>query len=134
VRVDSAWGSALLTGDIEARSETELVRERPQELRADVLVVPHHGSLTSSTPPFVAAVAPEIAVFTPGYRNRFGHPRPAVVARYASAGVRIFRTDHDGALTFAFGPDAPREPQAQRDLDRRYWHDRPQRAGVSPLD
>jgi competence protein ComEC len=134
VRVDSAWGSVLLTGDIEARSEAELVRERRDELRADVLVVPHHGSLTSSTPPFVAAVAPEIAVFTPGYRNRFGHPRPAVVARYANAGVRVFRTDHDGALTFVFGPGAAHEPQAQRDLDRRYWHDRPVRAGASPLD
>jgi competence protein ComEC len=133
VRVDSAWGSVLLTGDIEARSEAELVRERPQELRADVLLVPHHGSLTSSTPPFVAAVAPEIAVFTPGYRNRFGHPRPAVVARYIAAGARVFRTDHDGALTFTFGPGATREPRAQRDLDRRYWHDRPETV-ASPLD
>jgi hypothetical protein len=51
----------------------------------DVLVVPHHGSRTSSTPPFVAAVAPGVAVFTPGYRNRFGHPRPEVVARYHMA-------------------------------------------------
>jgi competence protein ComEC len=134
VRVDSAWGSALLTGDIEARSEAELVRERPQELRADVLVVPHHGSRTSSTPPFIAAVAPEIAVFTSGYRNRFGHPRQAVVARYAAAGARVYRTDYEGALTFAFAPGAPREPKAQRELDRRYWHDRPERAVASPLD
>jgi competence protein ComEC len=134
VRVESPWGSALLTGDIEARSEAELVREDAAALRADVLIVPHHGSLTSSTPAFVAAVAPAVAVFTPGYRNRFGHPRPAVVARYTGAGIRVYRTDHDGALTFRFRPDAGREPRAERDHDRRYWRDAPERGGASPLD
>jgi competence protein ComEC len=134
VRVESPWGSALLTGDIEARSEAELVREDAAALRADVLIVPHHGSLTSSTPAFVAAVAPAVAVFTPGYRNRFGHPRPAIVARYTGAGIRVYRTDHDGALTFRFRPDAGREPRAERDHDRRYWRDAPERGGASPLD
>ena len=54
-------------------------------LRADVLVVPHHGSRTSSTPAFIAAVAPRIAIIAAGYRNRFGHPRAEIVARYVHA-------------------------------------------------
>ncbi|MEP6657443.1 MAG: DNA internalization-related competence protein ComEC/Rec2, partial [Betaproteobacteria bacterium] len=75
VRIESAHGSALLTGDIEARSETTLLMNGAA-LRSEVLVVPHHGSRTSSTAAFITAVAPRVAIFTPGYRNRFGHPRP----------------------------------------------------------
>src|SRR4030095_4345577 len=109
IRIDSDHGSVLLTGDLEARGELDLVRRDASALKADILLVPHHGSLTSSTPAFIPAVAPEIAVYTPGYRNRFGHPRPAVVARYDSAGIRGFRTDYDGALAFpvcSCGPKA----------------------------
>ncbi len=131
VRVDSAHGSVLLTGDLEARGELELVRQSPELLTADVLVVPHHGSLTSSTPAFIAAVAPEIAVYTPGYRNRFGHPRPEVVARYDGAGARSYRTDYDGALTFTFAPGASRLPRAEREHDKRWWRDAPERTSAS---
>jgi len=130
VRVDSAWGSVLLTGDLEARGELDLVRRDASLLKADVLVVPHHGSLTSSTPAFVAAVAPDIAVYTPGYRNRFGHPKSEVVARYAAAGIRSYRTDYDGALTFTFAPGATRRPRAEREEDRRYWREAPVRETV----
>ena len=99
-----------------------------------MLLVPHHGSRTSSTAAFIAAVAPEIAVYTSGYRNRFGHPRPDVVARYDRAGVRGYRTDHDGALTFTFAPGSPRTPRAERAHDRRYWRDAPVRGDATPLD
>lgn len=132
VRIDSNHGSVLLTGDLEARGELDLVRRDAGALKADVLLVPHHGSLTSSTPAFIAAVAPEIAVYTPGYRNRFGHPRPAVVARYDLAGIRTFRTDYDGALTFTFAPITSRLPRAEREHDRRYWRDAPVREPVLP--
>jgi competence protein ComEC len=127
VRVESDYGSALLTGDIEARSEAELLRADPDALKVDVLLVPHHGSRTSSTPPFIAATAAPFAVFTPGYRNRFGHPRPDVVARYADAGARLFRTDYDGALTFVFAPGVPLAPRVERADNRRYWRDAPLR-------
>jgi competence protein ComEC len=130
VRVESDFGTALLTGDLEARGELELVRDDPESLRADLLVVPHHGSMTSSTPAFIAAVAPEFAVYTPGYRNRFGHPRPEVMARYDASGIRTFRTDFDGALTFMFAPNAPRAPRAEREFDRRYWRDAPLRTSA----
>ena len=134
VRIDSAFGSALLTGDLEARGERDLVRADPAALKSDVLLVPHHGSLTSSTPAFVAAVSPAVAVYTPGYRNRYGHPRAAVVARYDAAGIRSFRTDYDGALTFTFAPGVSREPRAERDHDRRYWRDAPVREALPPVD
>jgi competence protein ComEC len=127
VRIDSARGSVLLTGDLEARGELELVRRSAGQLKVDVLLVPHHGSLTSSTPAFIAAAAPDIAVYTPGYRNRFGHPRPEVVTRYEAAGVRSYRTDYDGALTFTFAPAGTRLPRAERQHDRRYWRDVPVR-------
>jgi competence protein ComEC len=134
VHIQSQHGSALLTGDLEARGESELVRDAAAALKADVLLVPHHGSRTSSTPDFIAAVSPRIAVFTLGYRNRFGHPRPEVVARYREAGVRSYRTDYDGALAFTFGPGVSREPRAAREVDRRYWRSLPVRDGASPLD
>jgi competence protein ComEC len=134
VRIDSDYGSVLLTGDLEARGELELVGREPSVLKSDVLLVPHHGSRTSSTAAFIEAVAPEIAVYTPGYRNRFGHPRPDVVARYDRAGVRGYRTDHDGALTFTFAPGSSRTPRAERAHDRRYWRDAPVRGEATPLD
>jgi competence protein ComEC len=134
VRIDSAYGSVLLTGDLEARGELELVRRDPQSLGADVLLVPHHGSRTSSTEAFIAAVAPRIAVYTPGYRNRFGHPRPEIVARYERAGIRSYRTDLDGALTFTFAPGASLLPRVEREHDRRYWYDAPARDATTLVE
>ncbi len=128
VRVDSEYGSALLTGDIEAKSELALLAADPGALAVDVLVVPHHGSRTSSLPQFIAATAAPIAVFTSGYRNRFGHPRPDIVARYVAAGAELWRTDLDGALTFDFAPEATLRPRAERAHDRRYWREAPVRA------
>jgi len=127
VRIDSAHGSVLLTGDLEAKGEDELVRRDAAALKTDVLIVPHHGSRTSSTTAFIAATAPAVAVFTPGYRNRFGHPRPEVVARYAAAGIARYRTDHDGALSFTFALGSDLVPVAERERNRRYWRDVPVR-------
>ena len=110
-------GSVLLTGDLEARGETRARSPRPGGASAPMCcVVPHHGSRTSSTPAFIAAVAPRIAVFTPGYRNRFGHPRPDVVARYDDAGTSAATVPiYDGALTFVFAPDVPQRRASERD-------------------
>ncbi|HEY7905242.1 MAG TPA: DNA internalization-related competence protein ComEC/Rec2 [Casimicrobiaceae bacterium] len=134
VRVGSAAGSVLLTGDIEARAEIALIARATAALRSDVLVVPHHGSRTSSTPEFVAAVHPAVAVFTPGYRNRFGHPRPEIVARYAAAGIRTYRTDYDGAVTFDFGEGPLPVPRVERESERHYWRDAPVRNVLPPLE
>lgn len=114
----------LLAGDIEARSEREILANDAATVRADILVVPHHGSTTSSTPEFVAAVAPEIAVFTSGYRNRFGHPRPQVLQRYIDQGARLLRSDWHGAVRFEVGSDSI-GVALEREVRRRYWHDPP---------
>ena len=90
------------------------------EIRADVILVPHHGSRTSSTPEFVAAVAPRWAIVTAGYRNRFGHPNAEVLQRYTGAGTSIFRTDRDGAVHVLL-KGAEVRVEAERDLRRRYW-------------
>ncbi len=133
VRIDSGHGSAIVAGDIEAKSEQDLLRRDPGALKTDVLVVPHHGSRTSSLPAFVAATAAQIAVFTPGYRNRFGHPRPDVVARYVAAGAAIRRTDLDGAVSVSFGPGSVPKAEAWRARDRRYWREAPVEA-ATPVD
>ena len=121
--VDGQGRSALLTGDVEAPGEGRLVaraRAVPQDegtrLRSDVLVVPHHGSRTSSTDAFLDAVHPAVAVIQVGYRSRYGHPAPDVVARYRAHGIPVVRSDHCGAWTWADGRAA-----CTRDLRRRYW-------------
>jgi competence protein ComEC len=80
LRVSTAQTAALLAGDIEAAQEKSLV-DSAQPLRADWLLVPHHGSATSSTQVFLEAVQPRVALVQAGYRNRFGHPRPDVLQR-----------------------------------------------------
>jgi competence protein ComEC len=93
------WGrlSLLLPGDIEHRAETYLA-ESGIPLRADVLKVPHHGSRTSSTVPFLESVSPQYAVISCGYRNWHGHPHPGVLRAYRQRGVTLFRTDLHGSL------------------------------------
>jgi competence protein ComEC len=125
VRVDSAYGSALLAGDIEAKAEASLVRAQRASLRVDVLVVPHHGSRTSSTPAFVRAVSPRLALVANGYRNRFGHPRADVVARFETIGAQVLRTDQQGAITIRFDAEAPLAWSSARVERARYWLARP---------
>jgi competence protein ComEC len=88
----------LLAGDIQKKVEQRLVKE-DAEIAADFLKVPHHGSKTSSTADFIAAVAPRVGVVSAGEANPFGHPAPGTIERYAQAGVRLLRTDRDGAVT-----------------------------------
>ena len=98
LRLEDGSVRFLLAGDIQKKVEQRLVKE-DAEIAADFLKVPHHGSKTSSTPDFVAAVAPKVAVVSAGEANPFGHPAAGTIERYAQAGVRLLRTDHDGAVT-----------------------------------
>ena len=124
LRVDAPGGSVLLPGDIEAKAETKLLQRHPGGLRADVVIVPHHGSTTSSTEQFLEAVQPLFAVFTVGYRNRFGFPRPAVSRRYDARGIKQYNTADNGAIVFTLRPDSGvGEPLRYRQAERRFWPD-----------
>jgi len=123
LKVSGPHGAALLTGDIEWRGEADLVARRADSLRAQVLVVPHHGSTTSSTPDFIRAVSPQYALFAVGYLNRFAHPRPEVVARYREQGSRIVRSDQSGAVTVMIDERGV-SVRGQREAAPRYWHGR----------
>ena len=125
VRVATAGGSALLTGDAEARSEYEMLRRDAAALRSTAIVVPHHGSRTSSTPEFLDAVAPSAAVFSVGHLNRFHHPHAAVVSRYAGLGVALRRTDREGALRVVLPAQPGDATRVVRLVSQvRYWDER----------
>jgi len=121
LKISAARGTVLLTGDIEARSERELLERVPGDLRADVLVVPHHGSRTSSTDEFIAAVKPRWAVFTVGYRNRLGHPKEDVVERYRLSGAQMLRTDSAGAVLVRLEGEGI-SVRPYREIRKRYWY------------
>ena len=92
--------SALLVGDAERETEARLVATYGTSLKADLLKVGHHGSRTSSTPAFLAAVAPEVAIISSGVRNRFGHPARVTLDALASRSIDVRRTDRKGAIVF----------------------------------
>jgi competence protein ComEC len=121
LKVTAGGRSMLLTGDIEKPAELEMLRRDGAVLGADVLLVPHHGSRTSSSAEFLAAVGARAMVIAVGYRNRFGHPNPGVLARL---GAPAFRTDRDGAITVALAGGKV-EIAGERQRRRRYWHDAP---------
>jgi competence protein ComEC len=118
LRVTAHNTSALLAGDIEAAQERALLQSG-QSLQADWLLVPHHGSATSSTSDFLAAVDPSVAVVQAGYRNRFGHPRPDVLRRYSDLGVDVVQTPRCGASTWR--SEQPKLVQCERNQRQRYW-------------
>lgn len=98
MRIENGADSFLLTGDIEAPEEAQILSEGVS-LTSDFLKVPHHGSKTSSTDAFLAAVQPHIAAVSVGANNAYGHPSPGVVQHYATDGIDLLRTDRDGAIT-----------------------------------
>jgi competence protein ComEC len=120
----------LLTGDVLKAQESTLLARAPG-LGATLLSAPHHGSASSSSEPFVRAVAPRWVVVQAGYRNRFGHPHPSVVERYRAAGARVVRSDAAGATQWRLRPDGSAWVRSERIHGRRYWHNLP--AGDAPL-
>lgn len=128
LRVEDAQGrSLLLTGDIEREQEQALQDAFDGAgLRADGLIVPHHGSRTSSTEGFLQAVQPRWALAQAGYRNRYGHPAPAVVQRYADRGIPLLSSPWCGALLWQGA-----QPQCWRVVQPRHWHDQPAAQGPS---
>lgn len=123
LRVEAPDGRVLLlAGDIERPVEHQLVTAVPERLAADILVVPHHGSRTSSTPAFVDAAHPQLALFATGYRNRFGFPKPQVVRRYADIGAYLLNSADSGAIRIRLKRGEPLAAHEYRRQKRRYWH------------
>ncbi|MCY7319394.1 MAG: DNA internalization-related competence protein ComEC/Rec2 [Ramlibacter sp.] len=121
LRVSNHRQTALLAGDIEQAQEARLVAAGTP-LRSDLLLVPHHGSKTSSSALFLAAVQPRIAIVQSGYRNRFGHPAAPVMERYQLQGVAVEQSPRCGAAWWRSAQ--PAAVQCQRSSAVRYWHHR----------
>jgi competence protein ComEC len=121
LRVGNGRSTVLLVGDIERPQEAQLLAANAP-LKADVLLVPHHGSKTSSSAPFLDAVSPTLALVQAGYRNRFHHPAPVVLARYAERGIRVVESARCGAAHWQ--SVSPYEVSCQREVGMRYWQHR----------
>jgi len=127
---DGRGASALMTGDIQTRQERALAEsasdpEASLDLQANVLMAPHHGSHTSSSPAFIAAVQPRFVLAQAGYRNRYGHPHPEIVARYTAAGINFVATPACGAIRWESAQ--PGQVRCERKEAARYWqHNAPE--------
>ena len=121
LKIATAAGSVLFTGDVEAAGERALMADAAA-LAADVVVVPHHGSATSSSLALVAAAAPEYAVVSASYLNHWGFPKPGIVERWRDAGATILSTGEVGAIRISLEPDEAVRVQGRRSLRRRYWN------------
>lgn len=122
LRIASRYGRVLLPGDIGAKAERQLLLEHEGALAAEVLAIPHHGSRSSSTEPFVEAVHPQLALLPVGYRNRYHHPHPDVMQRYRRRGITVAASPEAGAIDVHLEP-AGLSVHRFRDEHRRYWLD-----------
>ncbi len=120
LRVETRHGAMLLTGDIGAVVEQGLARRQPHAVRAEVVVVAHHGSRHSSDTEFITATAARHALVGAGHGNRFGHPDTGVLDRWSAAGARPWNTATGGALRVRMGRDGTRV-EARRTTHPRLW-------------
>jgi len=122
LRITNGRQTALLAGDLESPQELQLVGDAvaSQKLKADFLLVPHHGSKTSSSAVFLDAVNPHLALAQAGYRNRYGHPVASVLERYRERGIKVVTSPTCGAATWR--SDQPGQVLCQRQKGLRYWH------------
>ena len=121
IKITIGKHSILLSADIEKESEKRILELHEKSLPATLLVVPHHGSKTSSTQSYVESVRPRYAVFTVGNRNRYGHPNKDVVERYRTAGSELFRSDEDGAILVEMDSNKI-SINRYRTIHKRYWY------------
>ena len=122
LRITNGRQTALLAGDLESPQELQLVGDAvaSQKLKADFLLVPHHGSKTSSSAVFLDAVNPQLALAQAGYRNRYGHPVASVLERYRERHIKVVTSPTCGAATWR--SDQPGQVLCQRQQGLRYWH------------
>ena len=114
---------ALLTGDISRRVESHLVSTLRSKLSSELLIVPHHGSASSSSPALLSAVQPSVALVSAGHRNRYRHPHPKVLARYLDREVPIYRSDQLGALQFIYHNGEWQGAYCAKFSTQHFWQD-----------
>ncbi|MCK5895390.1 MAG: DNA internalization-related competence protein ComEC/Rec2 [Cocleimonas sp.] len=125
LRISNQYHSLLLTGDIEKEAERLLLTTHADKLRSEVLLIPHHGSLTSSTSHFIDAVNPRIALNASGYHNKFKHPANKVVLRYQEKEIPIFDTVNKGELSLLFpAKKTALSMTSYREDNLKFWHRR----------
>ncbi|NNC66357.1 MAG: DNA internalization-related competence protein ComEC/Rec2, partial [Gammaproteobacteria bacterium] len=120
LKISAADHALLLTGDVERAAERSLVAA-DLDLTADVIVVPHHGSATSSTAAFTTATRPTVAIVSAGYANQWGFPKEEVVARWERVGATTVVTGEAGAVSLKFAADDSFEVSAGRARRHRAW-------------
>jgi competence protein ComEC len=132
LRITASGRHALLAGDIGRHVEARLARLPPERIRADLLLVPHHGSDSSSSLDFLAAVRPSIGLLAVGEGNRFGLPKPRVLARFERYSVALHDTAGSGAITLRLGAAGVQVRERLRQDRPRYWrHAGPGAAGYA---
>ncbi len=122
LQVENQAGRILIPGDIEAAAENALLGLGTEQLQSDLVVIPHHGSRTSSSSPFVRATRPDYALASAGYLNRHRFPKAKVVSRWQAAGARVIDTASSGDIHFRFGmEEGITAPVLYRTKAARYW-------------
>ncbi len=121
LKISSRYGSMLLTGDIEKQAEASLIKNDKNALPADILLVAHHGSRSSSSAAFIDAVSPQIAVIASGFNNRYQFPAAEVVKRFQDRQIPLFNTADSGAVIFQLDSQTPITPVRWRQKNRKLW-------------
>jgi competence protein ComEC len=122
LRIDAGGRSILLTGDISKNAEQQLLALQGSRLASEIIVVPHHGSKTSSSATFLQAVKPKLALVSSGFQNRFRHPNHQVIQRYHIQGAQVVNSVDSGWAELESGPSGWRWLNRARVEGRRYWH------------
>ncbi len=123
LQIEVADRLVLIPGDIQNEVETQLVAANRELLRADLVVIPHHGSKSSSSVDFIHAVSPSLAIVSAGYHNRYGFPHREVVKRWLAVGAMVMSTARLGAIEVKVSADGSILPSVyQRLQQQRYWH------------
>lgn len=123
LRISNQKASVMIAADVEKQAESELSLHYKEQLHSDVLIVPHHGSKTSSSSEFLEYVSPDIAIYSSGYLNRYRFPRPEVVERYRALGISQLNTAESGHIGLRFDQSGLEQgPTGYRQQYTRYWH------------
>lgn len=122
LRVSSQYGSVLFTGDIEKKVENRLLNKYGSQLATDILMVPHHGSNTSSSHAFINVIDPKYSLISVGYKNKYKLPGKRAMARLKTLNSELIQTDKNGAITIKLLSDEGIVIERYRDIFRKYWH------------